>query len=82
MQHTKEVVYLEDYEIAVIDRKGYKIKQIEKDVNIERKSELLDFDINRVSKGDFPTFMLKEIYEAPQTSCQPHWDGLSSRLIL
>ncbi|HUD81008.1 MAG TPA: glutamine--fructose-6-phosphate transaminase (isomerizing), partial [Patescibacteria group bacterium] len=67
MQHTKEVVYLEDYEIAVIDRKGYKIKQIEKDVNIERKSELLDFDINRVSKGDFPTFMLKEIYEAPQT---------------
>ena len=67
MQHTKEVVYLEDYEIAVIDRKGYKIKQIEKDVNIERKSELLDFDINRVSKGDFPTFMLKEIYETPQT---------------
>jgi glucosamine--fructose-6-phosphate aminotransferase (isomerizing) len=67
MQHTKEVVYLEDYEIAVIDRKGYRIKQIAKDIDVQRKSELLDYDVDRVSMGDFPTFMLKEIYEAPQT---------------
>jgi glucosamine--fructose-6-phosphate aminotransferase (isomerizing) len=67
MQHTKEVVYLEDYEIAVIDHNGYRIKHIEKDINVERKSELLDFDVNRVSMGNYPTYMLKEIHEAPQT---------------
>lgn len=67
MQYTKEVVYLEDFEVAIIDRHGYRIKHIEKDINIERKSELLDFDVNKVSMGDYPTFMLKEIYEAPQT---------------
>jgi glucosamine--fructose-6-phosphate aminotransferase (isomerizing) len=67
MQYTKEVVYLEDFEIAVIDRHGYRIKHIEKDINVERKAELLDLDVSKASMGDFPTYMLKEIFEAPQT---------------
>ena len=48
-------------------RSGYRIKHIEKDINVERKYELLDFDVNRVSMGNYPTYMLKEIHEAPQT---------------
>ena len=75
MQYTKEVVYLEDFEIAVIDRHGYRIKHIEKDINVERKAELLDLDVSKASMGDFPTYMLKEIFEAPKRSCQPPSDG-------
>lgn len=67
MEHTKEVVYLQDNEVAVISSKEYEIKDLKKAQKVLRKAEELDFDAESASLGDYPTFMLKEIYEAPQT---------------
>lgn len=67
MEYTKKVVYLDDYEMAVISPKGYVIKNIKRSKSIKRKAEILDFDLEQAKLGDFPNFMLKEIFEAPQT---------------
>jgi glucosamine--fructose-6-phosphate aminotransferase (isomerizing) len=67
LPHTKEVVYLRDNELAVVSPDKYEIKNLEKAEKVLRNVEELDFDAEAASLGDFPNFMLKEIYEAPQT---------------
>ena len=67
MQHTKEVLYLQDNEIAVITAKKCDIKNLKRAEKVLRKVERLDFDSEAASLGDYPNFMLKEVYEAPQT---------------
>lgn len=67
MEHTKKVIFLDDYEVAIVSRNKVKIHNIKHDVEVNRQAEELDFDIQEAQLGDFPHFMLKEIYEAPQT---------------
>lgn len=67
MQHTKEVIYLQDYEMICISSKSHEIKDIKKAESVIREIERLDFDVDQASKGDYEHFMLKEIYEAPAT---------------
>ena len=67
MEHTRKVLYLEDYDIAVLYRDSYTILNLKKDEPVERVAEILDFDAEEARLGDFPHFMLKEIYEAPAT---------------
>ncbi len=68
MAHTKEVVYLNDHEYLTASRNGeYAIHDLRNDSTVERGTETLDYDAAQAQLGDFPHFMLKEIYEAPQT---------------
>jgi len=67
MEHTKEVVFLQDNELAVITPKSYELKDLTKSEKVLRKAERLDFDIDQAQLGDYPNFMIKEIHEAPQT---------------
>lgn len=67
MEHTKKVLFLDDYEIAVLTKDEVKIHNIKREIEVTRQAEELDFDIQKAQLGDFPHFMLKEIYEAPQT---------------
>ena len=67
MEHTKKVVYIDDYEMLVISPTNYRIKNLKQAKPIRRLAETLDFDLEQAHMGDFPNFMLKEIYEAPQT---------------
>lgn len=67
LDRTKEVVFLEDYEIAMLSVDGYRIKNIQKSTDVDRKAEKLDFDVEKIQLGEFPHYMLKEIFEAPQT---------------
>lgn len=67
MEHTKDVVYIDDYEMLVISKTSYRLKNYQKAKVITRKSEKLDFDFEQAHLGDYPNYMLKEIYEAPQT---------------
>ena len=64
--HTRQVVYLEDGNIATLTRDGYEIKTIGDEV-IEPKIEEITYDIEQIEKGGFQHFMLKEIHEQPQT---------------
>lgn len=67
LENTKKVIYLDDYEIAHITAKTLKIHNIKKAVEVNRNAEILDYDAEKASLGDFPHFMIKEIHEAPQT---------------
>lgn len=69
IQYTKRVVYLNDYEFARIPMKGtFTLRDLKNDKTpIARDPETLNYDANEISLGDYPHFMLKEIYEAPQT---------------
>lgn len=65
MEHTKKVIYLEDYDIAVISKSNVAVRNLKKDKQAEPKVELLDYENEEALLGDFPNFMLKEIYESP-----------------
>lgn len=67
IEHTKEVVYLNDEEIAVI-RRGEPLQIVTLD-NVEKPLhvKILEMNISQLEKGGFPHFMLKEIYEQPRT---------------
>lgn len=67
IEHTKEVVYLNDEEIAVI-RRGEPLQIVTLD-NVEKPLhvKMLEMNISQLEKEGFPHFMLKEIYEQPRT---------------
>lgn len=67
MEHTQEILFLEDNEIAILHPPDYRIKNMTHSEKISRKTEQLDFNIDQAILGDYPNFMLKEINEAPQT---------------
>lgn len=67
-EHTKDVVFVNDYEYVRAEQDGtYRIKDFVHAKLVERAVETLDYDASVASKGDYAHFMLKEIYEAPQT---------------
>jgi glutamine---fructose-6-phosphate transaminase (isomerizing) len=66
IQYTKQVIYLNDNEICSITRDGYNIKTIENETT-EPIIEQIEFDLEHIEKGGFDHFMLKEIFEQPDT---------------
>jgi len=66
LQHTRQVVYLDDGEMGVLTRDGYEVL----DLNARRVRKgvsRIDWDLDQIEKGGFAHFMLKEIFEQPQT---------------
>jgi glucosamine--fructose-6-phosphate aminotransferase (isomerizing) len=64
--HTDRIVYLADHEIAVVTAHSIRvIHRDEGDVNHNVKH--LDIDTTQVELGGFPHYMLKEIFEQPET---------------
>lgn len=61
-----QVIYLSDNEMAIIYADHFFTKTIE---NVDTKNEIseITFDLERIEKGGFDYFMLKEIYEQPKT---------------
>jgi glutamine---fructose-6-phosphate transaminase (isomerizing) len=74
--HTRQVIFLEDDDIATISRDGYEVKTLGDEI-IEHEIELITYDIEQIEKGGFDHFMLKEINEQPQTI----QDSMRGRLI-
>ncbi|MCB0771565.1 MAG: glutamine--fructose-6-phosphate transaminase (isomerizing) [Flavobacteriales bacterium] len=67
VEHTKNVVYLEDGEIAVIDRKkGLKIRNTKNQDKTPFIQEL-EMHLETLEKGGYDHFMLKEIHEQPRS---------------
>ncbi len=66
--HTKKVVFLNDYEYVIAKQDGtYALHDFMKDTKVVRDPEILAYDAEEAQLGDFAHFMLKEIYEVPQT---------------
>lgn len=66
IQHTNQVVYLNDKEMAIITRDGFTTKTIDNE-STEPIIEEITFDLAQIEKGGFDHFMLKEIHEQPET---------------
>jgi glucosamine--fructose-6-phosphate aminotransferase (isomerizing) len=66
LRHTKQVIYLDDGEIAEINGNGFKILNA-KDEEIDKNVEKIEWDLDNIEKNGFPHFMLKEIFEQPET---------------
>lgn len=62
-----KLIYLEDYELAVIKNGKPHIKNFKKHIAVEKEPEDLSEFSLRASKGDFAHYMLKEIHDAPET---------------
>lgn len=64
LSHTKKVIYLEDNQIAVVNKDDVKIFDVV-GKEVHKKIDIISYDIDEIQKGGFEHFMLKEIYEQP-----------------
>ncbi len=62
---TREVVFLEHGDIVVATKSGMEFFDLETGKKVIRKPVLLDWSLDKMEKGGFPHYMLKEIYEQP-----------------
>jgi len=66
LEYTKEVVYLDDNEIAVLTCDDMKTTDVD-NVQISKRIDEIQWNLDKIEKGGFEHFMLKEIYEQPQS---------------
>jgi glucosamine--fructose-6-phosphate aminotransferase (isomerizing) len=67
IEFTKEAVYLEDEEMAIIKLgKGIKVRKIKDDSLVDTKTQELQLSLEQIEKGGYDHFMLKEIHEQPK----------------
>ena len=76
LAHTRDFVYLEDGEMAVLTGNGYQIYSL-KGHELSKDVTRVDWDLDAIEKGGFDHFMLKEINEQPDTI----EDALRGRLL-
>jgi glutamine---fructose-6-phosphate transaminase (isomerizing) len=66
LAHTRQVVYLDDGEMGVVTRKGYEVLDLQAR-RVKKGVSRIDWDLDQIEKGGYDHFMLKEIFEQPQT---------------
>jgi glucosamine--fructose-6-phosphate aminotransferase (isomerizing) len=66
LAQTREVVYLDDGDVAVLTRDGYTVLN-QRAQQLERRVSKIDWDLDQIERGGFDHFMLKEIFEQPAT---------------
>ena len=66
LAHTREVVYLDDGDVAVITRDGYKVLDLDS-TSQNKPVSRIDWDLTQIERGGYAHFMLKEIFEQPTT---------------
>ena len=66
VEHTRQVVYLADGEVAEVTRDGFRTMTID-DVAVEKEVEEVTLELSQIERGGYDHFMLKEIHEQPET---------------
>src|SRR5260370_5196181 len=64
--HTRDAVYLNDFDIVAVSRDKFEISSVAGESGNYQISKV-EFGAEDVSKGDFPHYMLKEIFEQPNS---------------
>jgi len=67
MEHTRNILYLDDGEIVEIKKDAYSIKHIDHDNEIIKEVKEIEFTLEQIEKGNYKHFMLKEIFEQPNS---------------
>ncbi|GAB5519858.1 MAG: glutamine--fructose-6-phosphate transaminase (isomerizing) [Rhodothermales bacterium] len=65
IEHTRQVVYLNDGEMVILRRSGFEVRTIE-NIPLEKEIHELEWDLEQIEKGGFEHFMFKEIMEQPE----------------
>jgi glucosamine--fructose-6-phosphate aminotransferase (isomerizing) len=66
LQYTRSVIYLDDGELAVLTREGYRIRTLET-ARISKPVAQIEWDLATIERGGYAHFMLKEICEQPES---------------
>jgi len=66
LKHTREVIYLDDGDIAVLERSGCRMIDLDS-ATVDKKISMIDWDLGQIERGGYAHFMLKEIFEQPET---------------
>lgn len=75
LEYTKEVVYINDYELAIINPDQLILKNLGNEI-LTPYVQKLDIELAAIEKGGYEHFMIKEIHEQPQAI----FDSLRGRL--
>ncbi|MBT3676393.1 MAG: glutamine--fructose-6-phosphate transaminase (isomerizing) [Candidatus Marinimicrobia bacterium] len=67
VDHTRNVVYLDEGEMVTITKDGHEIRSIADDSIINKEATEIEFSIEEIEKGEYPHHMLKEIHEQVNT---------------
>ncbi len=65
VKYTRDVVYMDDGEVAVLGRDGVQVYNA-MEMHIEKEHHHIDWEISAAEKGGYEHFMLKEIMEEPE----------------
>jgi glucosamine--fructose-6-phosphate aminotransferase (isomerizing) len=77
LEHTRQVIFLEEGDVAEISASGAKLTSLD-GTPIDRPPRTITWDAAQAEKGGYPHFMLKEIHEQPRAIA----DTLRGRLLL
>jgi len=66
IEYTKDVVYLDDYEIAVVKDNELTVKNLSNE-EIDPYIQTVELELEAIEKGGYEHFMLKEIFEQPRS---------------
>lgn len=67
IDHTKNAVIIDDDEYAIVSKDGYTVKNFVTNEEVDKPITRIEWDSETSKKGGYPHYMLKEIYEQPQT---------------
>ena len=67
IDYTKNAIIIEDGEYAIISRDSYVVKSFLTQEEVVKSITKIEWDSETAKKGGYPHYMLKEIYEQPQT---------------
>ncbi len=77
LSYTRQVIYLDDGDLALLTADKIDLRNVQ-NVPVEREIARIDWDVSAAEKGDFAHFMLKEIFEQPDSIA----NGIRGRLDL
>ena len=67
MEYSRNILYLDDGEIAEVNKSKYVIKHIDHDNEIIKQIKEIEYNLEQIEKGNYKHFMLKEIFEQPKS---------------
>ncbi len=67
IDYTKNTVVLDDGEYAIISKENYIVKDNVRGERVDKEITKIEWDAEMAKKGGYPHYMLKEIYEQPQS---------------
>jgi glutamine---fructose-6-phosphate transaminase (isomerizing) len=67
IEYTKRVIYLNDHDVAIVEKNKFTLKTVDEDEELEPKIQHLELSVGELEKNGYEHFMLKEIFEQPKT---------------